>query len=121
MNDPTRREFIQSTAAIGLGVALAPDASSAQTPAPRPGTLFAAPPLERVRIGYVGVGGQGTVHVENLLKIEGVELKAICDIVDWKVARAQDMAVAADQPKPGSARGDDRGRLLAARRNVRAA
>jgi len=106
MNDPTRREFIQSTAAIGLGVALAPDASSAQTPAPRPGTLFAAPPLERVRIGYVGVGGQGTVHVENLLKIEGVELKAICDIVDWKVARAQDMAVAADQPKPaGYSRG----------------
>src|SRR6058998_1744759 len=106
MNDPTRREFIQSTAAIGLGVALAPDASSAQTPAPRPGTLFAAPPLERVRIGFVGVGGMGSVHVANLLKIEGVELKAICDIVDWKVARAQDMAVAADQPKPtGYSRG----------------
>jgi predicted dehydrogenase len=68
--------------------------------------LFAAPPMERVRIGFVGVGGQGSVHVDNLLKIEGVELRAICDIVEWKVARAQDAVVAADQPRPeGYARG----------------
>jgi predicted dehydrogenase len=68
--------------------------------------VFAAPPMERVRIGFVGVGGQGSVHVDNLLKIEGVELRAICDIVEWKVARAQDAVVAADQPRPaGYARG----------------
>ena len=103
---PTRREFLQTTSAIGLGIALAPSTDAAQTPAPSPGIPFAAPPLERVRIGFVGVGGMGSVHVANLLAIEGVELKAICDIVEWKVARAQDMAVAADQPKPaGYARG----------------
>jgi len=44
--------------------------------------------------------------VDNLLKIEGAEIRAICDIVDWKVARAQAAVVAADQPKPvGYARG----------------
>src|SRR5947208_15240088 len=99
MNDPTRREFLQTTAAIGLGMALTPDISPAQKPAPGPGTLFAAPPLERVRIGFVGVRGMGSVHVANLLKIEGVELKAICDIVDCKVARAEGIAIAAGQPK----------------------
>jgi predicted dehydrogenase len=68
--------------------------------------LFAAPPMERVRIGFVGVGGQGSVHVDNLLDIEGAEIRAICDIVEWKVARAQDAVVAADQPRPaGYARG----------------
>ncbi|HYT84300.1 MAG TPA: hypothetical protein VEK86_12650, partial [Gemmatimonadales bacterium] len=87
MIDPTRREFLETTAAIGLGLALT-DGSSAPPPPPP------LAPLDRVRIGFVGVGGMGSVHVDNLLKIEGVELKAVCDIVDWKVARAQDMAVA---------------------------
>jgi predicted dehydrogenase len=105
MAEPTRREFLQTTSAIGLGMALAPAAMFDQTPAPQ-GALFAAPPLERVRIGFVGVGGMGSVHVDNLLKIPGVELKAICDIVEWKVERAQEKAVAADQPKPaGYSRG----------------
>ncbi len=100
MAEPTRREFLQTTSAIGLGMVLAPTAMAAQAP------LFAAAPLERVRIGFVGVGGMGSVHVDNLLKIPGVELKAICDIVEWKVERAQEKAVAADQPKPaGYSRG----------------
>src|SRR2546422_8980700 len=59
MTDHTRREFLQTTAAIGLGIALAPGAS-AQTPAPAGGTLFAAPPLERVRIGFVGEIGRAS-------------------------------------------------------------
>ena len=105
MSDSSRREFLQTAAALGLGATLVRDAP-AQQPATQSPTLFAAPPMERVRIGFVGVGGQGGVHVDNLLKIEGVELRAICDIVEWKVARAQDAVVAADQPKPaGYARG----------------
>jgi len=105
VSDSSRREFLQTAAALGLGATLVRDAP-AQQPATQSPTLFAAPPMERVRIGFVGVGGQGGVHVDNLLKIEGVELRAICDIVEWKVARAQDAVVAADQPKPaGYARG----------------
>ncbi len=105
MSDSSRREFLQTAAALGLGATLVRDLPG-QQPATQGPTLFAAPPMERVRIGFVGVGGQGSVHVDNLLKIEGVELRAICDIVDWKVARAQDAVVAADQPRPaGYARG----------------
>jgi predicted dehydrogenase len=69
---------------------------------------FAAPPLNRVRIGFVGVGLMGTAHVENFLKIEGVEVAAVCDIVKEKVVRAQKMVVEAGQPLPeGFSRGPE--------------
>ena len=43
----------------------------------------------------------------NLLKIEGVQLKAICDIVEEKVVRMQKRVVEAGQPKPAAyTRGD---------------
>jgi predicted dehydrogenase len=106
-SDPSRREFLRVGAAVGLGTALEPLTRRLDDPRPFPDpALFAAPPLERVRVGVVGVGGMGSVHLENLLHIAGVEVRAIGDIVEWKVARAQDKVVAADQPKPtGYARG----------------
>lgn len=58
------------------------------------------PALDVVRVGFVGVGLMGTSHVENLLRIEGVELRAVCDVVESKVARAQQMAVDAGQARP---------------------
>jgi predicted dehydrogenase len=33
-----------------------------------------------VRIGFVGVGGMGTVHVRNLVDIPGAQVVAVCDI-----------------------------------------
>ena len=39
-----------------------------------------AEPLERVRMAFVGVGLQGGSHVRNFLRIEGVDVVAICDI-----------------------------------------
>src|SRR5204862_5532438 len=62
--------------------------------------LFAAPPMDRVRIGFVGVGGQGSVHVENFLTLEGVDVKAICDIVTGHATTNADKVVAAGQPRP---------------------
>ena len=67
---------------------------------------FSDKPLEVVRIGFVGVGLMGTAHVENLLKIEGAEIRAVCDVVPEKVERAQRLVVEAGQPKPtGYSRG----------------
>ncbi|MBM4188025.1 MAG: Gfo/Idh/MocA family oxidoreductase [Gemmatimonadetes bacterium] len=97
----TRRDFLTTTAAGAVGATLLPAGMPEQ-----PGTLFAAPSMDRVRVGFVGVGGMGMVHVENLLAIEGVELKAIGDIVPEKVTKAQDLIVAAGQPRPtGYSRG----------------
>ncbi|HWO89251.1 MAG TPA: Gfo/Idh/MocA family oxidoreductase [Gemmatimonadales bacterium] len=106
MDQLSRREFV--AAAVGAtGAAAACTARGAGAPAPAPQTtLFRAPPLERVRMAFVGVGGMGTVHLQNFLTIEGVEVRAICDIVTDKVARAQQLVVDAGQPRP---RGYDRG------------
>ena len=41
---------------------------------------FAAPKLETVRIGFIGLGNRGPGAVERMSKIEGVEIKALCDI-----------------------------------------
>ena len=68
---------------------------------------YAAPPLDVVRIGYVGVGGMGTAHVENLLKIPGAEIRAVCDVVPARVERAQQLCLDAGYAKPdGFARGE---------------
>ena len=67
---------------------------------------FAAAPLEKVRVGFVGIGLQGTVHLENFLALDGVEVKAVCDTVPDKVAAAQAKVVAAGQSRPN---GYDRG------------
>jgi predicted dehydrogenase len=53
-----------------------------------------------VRIGFVGVGGQGTSHVGNLLKIKGAEIVAVGDIIESRVQGVQEMVVKAGQPKP---------------------
>ncbi len=99
-HDPTRRDLLRAGAAFALGGALAPLSSPRPAPAAGPGEPFRAPPLDRVRVGFVGVGGMGTVHVENLLSLEGVELRAVCDIREAHARRASDKAVAAGQPAP---------------------
>jgi predicted dehydrogenase len=63
--------------------------------------------METVRVGLVGVGSRGTWLLELLLGLEGVQVKAVCDIVGERVARAQDKVTAAGQPKPnGYTRGE---------------
>jgi len=64
------------------------------------GPLFTSQPLSVVRVGLVGVGGMGSVHVRNFLNIDGVEIKAVCDIVEEKVARAQKWVEEAGFPRP---------------------
>jgi hypothetical protein len=107
-----RREFLRKTTMASLGASLGglalggcagmPRAGMAPTQIPNP------KPRDVVRIGFVGVGGMGTNHVNNLLKIEGTELKAVCDIVPEKVAHVQDLAVKAGKGKPvGYAKGPE--------------
>src|SRR5438876_3809664 len=75
-------------------------------PGPAPEGFFAAPPMDTVRIGFVGVGGMGSAHVRNLIRVEGCVLKAVGDIVPEKVTRMQDLVAAAGYPRPaGYSRG----------------
>lgn len=47
---------------------------------PAPATRFAAPPIDDVRIAFVGTGGMGTAHVRNLARIDGCRVTAIADV-----------------------------------------
>lgn len=99
-----RRSFIKLGAAAGLGSAMgvlgSAGCSQLQRGAFVPGQPLRAKPLDVVRIGYVGVGGMGTSHVNNLLKIEGAEIRVICDIDPKQAAAAQKLIVDAGKPKP---------------------
>ena len=106
MNDEnrgrSRRDFLKIGAAAGLGAAVAGLGLEAKR-AVAPGearSQFAAPALPTVKVGFVGVGGMGSAHVQNYLNIEGVEIKAVCDVVPAHVERAQKWVVEAGQPKP---------------------
>jgi len=98
-----RRDFIKKTTAAGVGIALGTSALDARAREDLSGAdwpRLPAKPLEKVRIGYVGVGGMGTAHVNNLLKIPGAEILAVCDILESHAERAQNLVVKAGQPKP---------------------
>jgi len=107
----SRRDFIALGAAGGLGATLV--GASLLSCSGERRNLATAPglprvsPIETVRVGFVGVGMQGSSHVQNFLNIEGVQIKAICDIIEEKVTRMQKWVVDAGQPKPtGYSRGE---------------
>ena len=43
---------------------------------------FAAPKLDTVRLGFIGVGSRGSGHARQLSRIEGTEVVAICDLYE---------------------------------------
>ena len=51
------------------------------------------PPRETVRVGFVGIGVKGSQHFRNLLHIDGVEMRAVCDIrpvaCNWAVQQCK--------------------------------
>jgi len=105
----SRREFLKTSAAAVLGTAAVGSKLAALEPRAGEGQArsgFRAKPLSVVRVGFVGVGGMGSAHVQNFLNIEGVEVKAVCDIVPAKVERVQKWVVEAGKPEPA---GYDRG------------
>lgn len=89
-NRVTRRSFLKSTAAIALPYAIA---SSAIGGNGRPA------PSERIVMGAIGVGGQGTRHVGGGIWVQGggfvskpqVQFVAVCDINTQNLNRARDI------------------------------
>ncbi len=93
-----RRDFLKigAAGAAAWAVGRASLAAVADTPA-----------METVRIGLVGIGGRGTVLLNILLDLEGVQVRAVCDIIEDRVVKAQNLVTAAGQPTPrGYARGE---------------
>lgn len=106
MTEPTsRRAFLTAVAGAGVGLLAARRGSAAgrggkAATAYRPPEGFAAPPLERVRMAFVGVGLQGGSHVRNFLRIPQVDIVAICDVDGPRAAEVGHWVVEADRAAP---------------------
>ena len=103
--DISRRSFVQRTAMGGAGLLVAADVLksnlAAETPKSSNSTMIGVPfeARERVKVGFIGVGGRGTSLLGELLEVENVDIKAICDIVPAKVTHAQKLVTDKGQPE----------------------
>jgi len=112
---PTRRNFLKLSGLAGISLA-ASNALKAIVPQTEdrksgknsiPGSSseisaqtfnmcgYAAPRLDKVRIGFIGLGGRGRLHESIMSIIEGVEIKALSDILPDRAAKAREIAVKA--------------------------
>ena len=101
-HESSRRDFLQTVGGVALSGAAVTTRPSAAQPrgAQSPTVEFAAAPLDRVRIAFVGVGGQGGGHVRNFLRIEGVDIVAVCDIDEARAGEVASWVEAAGWPAP---------------------
>lgn len=110
MSDRLDRRDLLKLGAAGLGLAAVGSVLGCRDDgvhrSPRP-ALGAAPdepfrtaPIETVRMGFVGVGLQGGAHVQNFLKIPGVEIKAVCDIDVPRMEEVAGWVEQAGHPRP---------------------
>ncbi|WP_321478150.1 Gfo/Idh/MocA family oxidoreductase [uncultured Paludibaculum sp.] len=85
----TRREFVATAAGVGLGLtALQYKAMAA------PGAS------DKIRVGFIGLGGQGTGRLNEFLKHPDVEAVAVCDVDQKHVERAAGIVEKARGTKP---------------------
>jgi predicted dehydrogenase len=68
---------------------------------------FAAPKMDKVRIGIIGLGMRGPGAVERMCFIEGAEVVALCDKYPDRVEKAQQILVKAGLPKARAYSGND--------------
>jgi hypothetical protein len=104
----SRREFLTVAGATSLGIGLVPGAAAANAGSAFPraqrgqervfGLRF--PPMDKVRVGFIGVGNRGSSLLGNLLDIEGVEIRAVCDVVADRVKNAQRQVTAKGRSEP---------------------
>ncbi|WP_316789516.1 Gfo/Idh/MocA family protein [Pedobacter frigoris] len=60
---------------------------------------YAAPKIDKVKIGFIGLGMRGPGAVSRMSFIEGVEIKALCDKLPERAAAAQKNLVSKGLPK----------------------
>ncbi len=83
----SRRHFLAQTAAGAVASATLSSAGSAR----------AAGANERLRVGVIGLGGQGSVHLRSLLGLRNVEVAYLCDPDKNRLGRAAEQVRRAEQ------------------------
>ncbi len=96
-----RRDFIKTAGLLGAGVITgcsqqteATNTKKSSNPFPQTHRQefnmsgYAAPKLDTVRVGIIGIGNRGSSMVRAFTQIEGVEIKAVCDVEPERVTKA---------------------------------
>jgi hypothetical protein len=128
MNHPkfSRRSFLKTSALAGAGLSLTrPCLGAAESPLPggpalaelgrvrprpagqRPVHQLTTAPLERVRVGVIGLH-RGLAHVRAALGIEFAEVVAVCDIREDRTNAAAERCEKARGRRPATYHGTDR-------------
>jgi len=79
---------------------------------------YAAPKIDTVRIGVIGLGMRGSDQARRLCYIDGLEITAICDKYPDKVARTQKKLAEANRPKAAEYSGAEGWKALCDREDI---
>src|ERR1044071_6079040 len=99
----SRRQFLGSATVAATGAAAL--ASAAQK-APKPGVPARSASRvvgasDRIRLGMIGMGGMGTVHLQAFMKQaeeeKDIQVAAVCDVFTKRKNRARDIAKLTDK------------------------
>lgn len=106
--DNARRRFIKSGAMAAAGAAV----GLSTTPTQAAGSIalraqgsksvmdLTTPALDRVRVAFIGVGERGSFLLKTITAIDGVDVKAVCDIYEPHLKRGLGYVTKAGQPEP---------------------
>lgn len=83
-----RRDFIKTAAVAGVGIAMAP------------GLAFGAKQKEsKLRLGFIGLGLRGEIHLRNAMNRNDIEVTAICDIDPERIQLSKELISKMGYPK----------------------
>ncbi len=83
----SRREFLRSTGSAALGAVVLPTI----IPSSALGMNGSVPPSDRIVMGSIGTGSQGTSNMKNFLKFKEVQYVALCDVDSNNLGKARDV------------------------------
>jgi Glycosyl hydrolase 109, C-terminal domain/Oxidoreductase family, NAD-binding Rossmann fold len=90
-----RRKFVQLSTAAAVGAAAIPGMSF-----PEKASAMVPANDRTLRLGFVGIGGRGSYHLNAALGIEGIEVPAICEVNPERLQRAKKWIEDAGLPSP---------------------
>jgi len=114
----TRRDFLKTTMLSGAALSLSGvpvfgkeiiEYSEQQAKSTKNKSMlgFACEPIKTVRIGFIGLGMRGPDAVRRMMKLEGVEVKALCDLLPERVKGVNDSVVKEGRPAAAEYSGEE--------------